>query len=521
MKRTDSQKKRSVSYGRHSRKRSSSDSQRMNLVRENAPSPSSTEGSSTTAANTEFDSEEKLHNEKTEEEAAEGNSWKVNWESSPASKRSSFIEAKDGLADLPSAVSSAVQVLSFHIAKHRLTDSFKGVLKRAAFRHTIQSRRSRSTRGYIKKPPEVYRRRSTAGINRRHSISGLMEEPLNAARDYMRRGSAVIEGGLHHVEIGGEMGNPFGLRVNETTRISSNAFTSWPDKFDGRLPAEQLLRRRPSEIKKDHISIITRADDDPDDFVIQRVAAYDDIDHMSRWKVWVYRTAPLWVLLSLVFYWLYFALRVRFTLAAQASTHQIFVLAWIFITVESCVAIPMVLHRSWSVLVLRGRRRPKLRLIGNSVPSVDVIITCCKEDDDLIMDTARAACNVDYPSDRFRVMILDDGASATLKALVESGTHGFSNMHYLSRPKYPGVPHHFKAGNLNYALAQTTKMSGGAANFIACLDADMIPERDWLRALLPHMLQDTKCCMACPPQVSCNWEAWLTKIMDLHAPAFL
>lgn len=163
----------------------------------------------------------------------------------------------------------------------------------------------------------------------------------------------------------------------------------------------------------------------------------------------------------------------------------------------------MILHRSWSILVWRGRRRPKLRLIGPSVPSVDVVITCCGEDDDLVMDTAKAACNVDYPIDRFRVMILDDGASAGLKAKVEDSLHhGWPNMHYFSRPKYPGVPHHFKAGNLNYALEQTKKLPGGAANFVACLDADMIPERDWLRALLPHMLQDEKCCMACPPQVS-------------------
>jgi hypothetical protein len=29
----------------------------------------------------------------------------------------------------------------------------------------------------------------------------------------------------------------------------------------------------------------------------------------------------------------------------------------------------------------------------------------------------------------------------------------------------------------------------------------MIPEQDWLRAVMPHMLIDDKMALACPPQV--------------------
>jgi len=50
-------------------------------------------------------------------------------------------------------------------------------------------------------------------------------------------------------------------------------------------------------------------------------------------------------------------------------------------------------------------------------------------------------------------------------------------------------------------MEYTAILPGGPANFIGALDADMIPMRDWLRALLPHMLQDPKCSMVCPPQV--------------------
>ena len=319
-----------------------------------------------------------------------------------------------------------------------------------------------------------------------------------AATQVMRRGSAA----LNHANVMREIGNPLDLKVNEIRRVSQSSFRD-SSEFDGRDTKNfRVLGRKPSMYPKDEKIITNRADDDPNDYTIQRLAAHDDIDHMTKAQRWIYMTTPLWAALSLVSYWGYFALRIRFTIDAQNQANAIFWMAWVFIAVEIGVAIPMVMHRTWSMLMLRGRRRPKLRLLGNSVPSVDVLVTCCGEDDSLVLDTAMAACNVDYPSDRFRVLVLDDGASAGLKEMVESRQkHSFDNMYYISRPKFPGVPHHFKAGNLNYALKETQNMPGGAANFVAALDADMIPEKSWLRALLPHMLQDPNCSMACPPQV--------------------
>lgn len=80
----------------------------------------------------------------------------------------------------------------------------------------------------------------------------------------------------------------------------------------------------------------------------------------------------------------------------------------------------------------------------------------------------------------------------------------YPNLYYIARPKYPGVPHHFKAGNLNYGLEQVHLMPGGAYQYMAALDADMIPEPCWLRALVPHLVQDPKLAMACPPQLFYN-----------------
>ena len=40
--------------------------------------------------------------------------------------------------------------------------------------------------------------------------------------------------------------------------------------------------------------------------------------------------------------------------------------------------------------------------------------------------------------------------------------------------------------------------------YVAALDADMIPMPHWLRALVPHIENDAHCAMVCPPQVRYN-----------------
>lgn len=37
--------------------------------------------------------------------------------------------------------------------------------------------------------------------------------------------------------------------------------------------------------------------------------------------------------------------------------------------------------------------------------------------------------------------------------------------------------------------------------YVAGLDADMIPMPHWLRSLVPHIEDDADCAMVCPPQV--------------------
>ena len=162
---------------------------------------------------------------------------------------------------------------------------------------------------------------------------------------------------------------------------------------------------------------------------------------------------------------------------------------------------PQLLQQLFQVLSIRTRSRPKLRLTGNNVPTVDILVVCCNEDIDVILDTVRSACLVDYPRDKFRVAVGDDGKDADLKKAVEALSKIYPNLYYNARVVPKGTPHNFKAGNLRAGTEFLAQLPGGPAEYLAGLDADMIASPDWLRASLPHMVTDPKVALACPPQV--------------------
>ncbi|PVI03409.1 glycosyltransferase family 2 protein [Periconia macrospinosa] len=143
---------------------------------------------------------------------------------------------------------------------------------------------------------------------------------------------------------------------------------------------------------------------------------------------------------------------------------------------------------------INPRHRPQLQLSGDNVPAVDVLVTSCNEDVEVIKDTLLAVLSIDYPQEKFRVIISDDGASKELKAWVSQLGH--PNLHYTSRTTRGG----FKAGNLNHAVALTERLPGSPSDFIAALDADMIVEKRWLRSVMAHIILDDRVAVVCPAQ---------------------
>lgn len=134
---------------------------------------------------------------------------------------------------------------------------------------------------------------------------------------------------------------------------------------------------------------------------------------------------------------------------------------------------------------------PRLRLVGqNDLPLVETFVPCCGESLDIILDTARAACAIDYPTARFCVTVLDDGNSAALHKAIADLCKIWPNLSYHSRGVKPNVKVFAKAGNLNYGLFEIKRPF--PPEFIAVMDADCMPTPDFLRATLPHMLTRSK-----------------------------
>ncbi|KAL4812031.1 nucleotide-diphospho-sugar transferase [Aspergillus spinulosporus] len=138
--------------------------------------------------------------------------------------------------------------------------------------------------------------------------------------------------------------------------------------------------------------------------------------------------------------------------------------------------------------------RARLRLRETSaenLPSVDVFIPTCGEPLDVVLDTIHAACTLDYPTSRYRVLVLDDAGSATLKKTIEElRLTSYPNLSYNSRLSSAKGRVFAKSANLNYALftLQQDPAFQPQPEYCAILDADCIPTPDFLRATLPHLL---------------------------------
>ncbi|CEN60782.1 hypothetical protein ASPCAL03215 [Aspergillus calidoustus] len=181
---------------------------------------------------------------------------------------------------------------------------------------------------------------------------------------------------------------------------------------------------------------------------------------------------------------LYFVVRLGLLVTAAQQMWQM----WLMITVEWIFS--RVCRQNQLLTVAAGhassRPRQRLRVQGSaSLPKIDVLIPCCGEPLDVILDTVRAACCMEYPVTQFRVLLLDDGGSSSLKEAIQELQSAYPNLTYHTRGSHPGKVF-AKAGNLNYAIFSLQE--DFQPEYCAILDADCMPARDFLRATLPHLL---------------------------------
>ncbi|PYH44715.1 glycosyltransferase family 2 protein [Aspergillus saccharolyticus JOP 1030-1] len=233
---------------------------------------------------------------------------------------------------------------------------------------------------------------------------------------------------------------------------------------------------------------------------IQELAPDPRIVSGSRYRGYLYYVAQaaLWTFQA------YFVLRLVLILTSPVRTWQM----WVTLAVEGIFAL---LSRQDQLLTVASGRAPsnsprkRLRLQGDEdLPVVEVLLPCCGEPIEVILDTIRAACTLDYPVSQFRVRVLDDGGSAALCEAVSQLQAEWPHLSYHSRGRQTGQVF-AKSGNLNYAL--WTLQEKTQPEFCAIFDADSIASPEFLRATLPHLLANPEAVLVTTRQYFYNLPA--------------
>lgn len=168
-----------------------------------------------------------------------------------------------------------------------------------------------------------------------------------------------------------------------------------------------------------------------------------------------------WVLgLSLFLYARYMVWRLLYTLPtddlASMSVGGIVYLAELYGLCQFC----FFTYQSWSPT----DRQPAPI---TTYPTVDIMVTVVNEPLSLLRQTLVGCLSQEYPKDRFRVYVLDDGHRVEAKKLATTLGCG-----YIRRPDRP---RYAKAGNLNHALRLTD------GELVAVFDVDHVPARTFLK----------------------------------------
>jgi cellulose synthase (UDP-forming) len=117
-------------------------------------------------------------------------------------------------------------------------------------------------------------------------------------------------------------------------------------------------------------------------------------------------------------------------------------------------------------------------------PTVDVYIPTYNESLSIVRATVLACRALDYPADKFRVYILDDGKREEFRRFAAEAGVG-----YITRNDNK----HAKAGNLNHAMSVTR------GEFVTIFDCDHIPVRAFLQLTVGWLVRDKTMAMVQTP----------------------
>jgi len=117
-------------------------------------------------------------------------------------------------------------------------------------------------------------------------------------------------------------------------------------------------------------------------------------------------------------------------------------------------------------------------------PTVDIFIPTYNEPLGVVRAAVLAALGMDWPRDKLKIWLLDDGRREPFKTFAAASGCG-----YITRSDNA----HAKAGNLNNALSQTT------GEYIAVFDCDHIPTRSFLQLTMGWLVAEPAMAMVQTP----------------------
>ncbi|KAF0206317.1 MAG: cellulose synthase [Gallionellaceae bacterium] len=143
---------------------------------------------------------------------------------------------------------------------------------------------------------------------------------------------------------------------------------------------------------------------------------------------------------------------------------------------------------------------------AGELPTVDVFVPTYNEPDDIVRVTVAAATLIDYPKEKLKVYILDDGGSLEKRSDPNNGMAAWERHYRLRQMAIDlGVGYitretnqQAKAGNINHALENTH------GDLVLVLDCDHVPTKDILQNTVGHFVVDPKLFLVQTPHFFIN-----------------
>ena len=132
--------------------------------------------------------------------------------------------------------------------------------------------------------------------------------------------------------------------------------------------------------------------------------------------------------------------------------------------------------------------------------TVHICVPCYNEPSDIVFATCEAALALRHEWCKVHVYMLDDGRNLEReKKVMMMGNDRFV---YLARNKFPGVPIHGKAGNINSALKFNifAKKPPTENDVVIIFDADMKAHPNFLNHVMPYLEEDPMTALVQTPQ---------------------